>query len=530
MPLDKQTVAKLIQADTTGAKVLVASPNVEYTPTDITTHYVYESTVIEKHDGRVVAAPVKTDVVFRTSRKLPRLGLMMVGLAGNNGTTLTAGLLANKMGLEWNVRTGVQKANYFGSMTQCSTVRLGSTADGEEVWVPIKDIVPMVNPNEIVVGGWDINNADLATAARRACVLDYELQRKLEPYLSKIKPLPSVYFPDFIAANQSERANNVLTGTKQQQLEHLRKDIQAFKESNVLDQVVVLWTATTERYSQLIDGLNDTADNLLAAIARNEAEISQSTMFAVASALEGCTFINGSPQNALVPGAIDLATRQHTFVAGDDFKTGQTKIKSVLADFLIGAGIKMRSIVSYNHLGNNDGRNLSAPAQFRSKEISKAGVVEDVVDSARGLLYAPGEHPDHVIVIKYVPAVGDSKRALDEYESEIFLGGRNTISLHNVCEDSLLAAPVMLDLVIMAELSSRIHYRAPSSDKWDTMEPVLSLLSYLLKAPEVPKGTPVVNALARQRECIENVLRALVGLAPNNNMLLECKTKGLVLA
>eukprot|EP00727_Mastigamoeba_balamuthi_P008662 m51a1_g4418 putative l-myo inositol-1 phosphate synthase (213) ;mRNA; f:11755-12499 len=210
--------------------------------------------------------------------------------------------------------------------------------------------------------------------------------------------------------------------------------------------------------------------------------------------------------------------------------TGQTKIKSVLADFLIGAGIKMKSIVSYNHLGNNDGRNLSAPAQFRSKEVSKSGVVEDMVESARGVLYGAGEHPDHVIVIKYVPAVGDSKRALDEYESEIFLGGRNTISLHNVCEDSLLAAPIMLDLVVMAELASRVQYRAPQATEWNRMETVLSLLSYLLKAPMVPKDTPVVNALSRQRECIENVLRALVGLAPNNNMLLECKTRGLVLA
>jgi myo-inositol-1-phosphate synthase len=385
----------------------------------------------------------------------------------------------------------------------------------------------MVNPNEIVVGGWDINGADLATATRRAAVVDYELQRILEPHLAKLKPLPSVYFPDFIAANQSERANNVLQGTKQQLLEHIRKDIQLFKDSNVLDSVVLLWTATTERFADVRPGLNDTAAALLESIARNEPEVSQSTLFAVAAAMEGCTFINGSPQNALVPGAIELAQRKGTFVAGDDFKTGQTKIKSVLADFLIGAGIKMRSIVSYNHLGNNDGRNLSSPAQFRSKEISKAGVVEDVVAAATapGGLYEAGEHPDHVIVIKYVPAVGDSKRALDEYESEIFLGGRNTISLHNVCEDSLLAAPVMLDLVILAELSSRIQYRSPQSESWESMETVLALLSYLLKAPMVPTATPVVNALFRQRECIENVLRALIGLPPNNNMLLEYKTK-----
>ena len=131
-------------------------------------------------------------------------------------------------------------------------------------------------------------------------------------------------------------------------------------------------------------------------------------------------------------------------------------MKSVLVDFLVGAGIKPKSIVSYNHLGNNDGMNLSAPQTFRSKEISKSNVVDDMVAS-NSILYKPGEHPDHVVVIKYVPNVGDSKRAMDEYMSEIFMGGHNTISMHNTCEDSLLAAPIILDLVLLAELTGRIQ-------------------------------------------------------------------------
>merc|ERR1719299_287267 len=125
--------------------------------------------------------------------------------------------------------------------------------------------------------------------------------------------------------------------------------------------------------------------------------------------------------------------------------SGQTKMKSVLVDFLVSAGIKPTSIVSYNHLGNNDGKNLSAPQCFRSKEVSKSNVVDDMVDSNQ-ILYKKGEHPDHVVVIKYVPYVGDSKRAMDEYTSEIFLGGHNTIVMHNTCEDSLLATPLILDL------------------------------------------------------------------------------------
>ena len=122
-------------------------------------------------------------------------------------------------------------------------------------------------------------------------------------------------------------------------------------------------------------------------------------------------------------GVIDLAEQRGVFIGGDDFKSGQTKIKSVLVDYLVSAGIKPVSIVSYNHLGNNDGKNLSAPEQFRSKEISKSNVVDDMVAS-NPLLYKEGEHPDHTIVIKYVPYVGDSKRALDEYTSEIFMGGK----------------------------------------------------------------------------------------------------------
>jgi myo-inositol-1-phosphate synthase len=281
-----------------------------------------------------------------------------------------------------------------------------------------------------------------------------------------------------------------------------------------------LWSANTERFASVEEGVNDTAQNLLESIKRGEEEISASTVFAVASILEGCTFINGSPQNTFVPGAIELARENKVFIAGDDFKSGQTKIKSVLVDFLVSAGIKPVSIVSYNHLGNNDGKNLSAPSQFRSKEISKSNVVDDMVASNR-ILFEEDEHPDHVVVIKYVPAVSDSKRAMDEYTSEIFMGGRNTIVMHNTCEDSLLATPLVYDLVLLAELCERITIKKEGADEWEAFHPVLSLLSYMLKAPLVPSGAPVINALFTQRQGIINVMRACLGLAPDNHMSLE---------
>lgn len=237
-----------------------------------------------------------------------------------------------------------------------------------------------------------------------------------------------------------------------------------------------------------------------------------------------CPYLNGSPQNTFVPGCLELAGREGVFVGGDDFKSGQTKLKSVLVDFLVNAGIAPRSIVSYNHLGNNDGKNLSAPAQFRSKEVSKSSVVDDMVAS-NGVLYPAGAGggPDHCVVIKYVPHVGDSKRAMDEYASEIMMGGESTIAVHNVCEDSLLASPIILDLVVLTELCQRVSFRAEGHAEYQTLHPVLSVLSYLCKAPLVPPGAPVVNALGRQRACIENLLRACLGLPPLSHMALEDK-------
>jgi myo-inositol-1-phosphate synthase len=254
-----------------------------------------------------------------------------------------------------------------------------------------------------------------------------------------------------------------------------------FKKNNSLDKVIVLWTANTERFADLVPGVNDTAANLLKAIEQGHEEVAPSTIFAVACILENAPFINGSPQNTFVPGAIQLAEKHNAFIGGDDFKSGQTKMKSALVDFLINAGIKLTSIASYNHLGNNDGKNLSSQKQFRSKEISKSNVVDDMV-AANNVLYAKGEHPDHTVVIKYMPAVGDNKRALDEYYAEIFMGGHQTISLFNVCEDSLLASPLIIDLVILAEMFSRIQWKSQHETQFKNFHSVLSVLSYMLKA------------------------------------------------
>jgi myo-inositol-1-phosphate synthase len=174
----------------------------------------------------------------------------------------------------------------------------------------------MVSPVDFVISGWDINSRNLGEAMENAEVFDYDLQKKLYPYMEKIKPLPSIYIEDFIALNQKDRANNLLTGTIEEQMNQIRKDIKNFKEENELDKVIVLWTANTERFSEIKKGLNDTSENLLSSIKNGEKEISPSTLFSVAAILEGCSFINGSPQNTLVPGVVQLALEKKVYVAG----------------------------------------------------------------------------------------------------------------------------------------------------------------------------------------------------------------------
>ena len=491
----------------------------------------YSSVRVDASTGHHVVTNESDTYSLRTHLRVPRVGLMLVGWGGNNGSTLTAALLANKRALSWQTRCGVQHANYFGSLLLASTTKIGISAEtGEDVFMPLNQLVPMLEPNELVVGGWDISGMDLASAMRRAQVLEPDLIRQLADDMSAMRPLPSIYYPDFIAANQEKRADNLIKSEhKREHLAQLRADIREFKAANRLDKVIVLWTANTERFAELVAGVNDTSANLMASIEANHAEISASSMFAVAAILEQCPFINGSPQNTFVPAVLELAHAHQVYVGGDDFKSGQTKMKSVLVDFLVSAGIKPLAITSYNHLGNNDGLNLDSPSQFRSKEISKRNVVDDMVDSNK-LLYGVGRpHPDHVVVIKYVPSVGDSKRALDEYENEIFMGGRNTIALHNTCEDSLLASPLILDLVLLTELVTRVQVQrraskqqsatseATASTKYENFHPVLSLLSYMLKAP-LSVGKPV-NSLFKQRAAIENFLRACVGLRPLNDLL-----------
>ncbi|KAE8722348.1 Inositol-3-phosphate synthase [Hibiscus syriacus] len=450
----------------------VESPNVKYTDNEIHSVYNYETTelVHENKNGTYqwVVTPKTVKYEFKTD------------IHGNACGMGRKQWLDPDCGISWATKDKVQQANYFGSLTQASTIRVGSY-NGEEIYAPFKSLVPMVNPEDVVFGGWDISDMNLADAMARAKVFDIDLQKQLRPYMESMVPLPGIYEPDFIAANQGDE----------------------FEEKNKVDKVVVLWTANTERYSNVVVGLT-TPWRTCCVLWRRMKEQS------------------------------DWRRR---------FQSGQTKMKSVLVDFLVGAGIKPTSIVSYNHLGNNDGMNLSAPQTFRSKEISKSNVVDDMV-SSNGILYQPGEHPDHVVVIKVMHKFTNlglflclqlmgflwllccSMYRMWEIAREPWTSTHRRYSWEvrtqlccTTCEDSLLAAPIILDLVLLAELSTRIQLKAEGDSKFHSFHPVAAILSYLSKAPLVPPGTPVVNALSKQRAMLENILRACVGLSPENNMI-----------
>lgn len=186
---------------------------------------------------------------FKTDKEVGKVGLLMVGFGGNNGSTILGGIIANREKMEWNTKKGLQKANMYGSMTQCSSMKVADSEDGE-VYMRLNEVIPMVRPEDLVIDGWDINSEDLVASMRRAQVFDYELQNKLEPFMAQYKPMKSIYYKDFIASNQQDRANNLIEGEdKLLHLTTLRKDIAKFKQDNQLKTVIVLWTANTERFA-----------------------------------------------------------------------------------------------------------------------------------------------------------------------------------------------------------------------------------------------------------------------------------------
>jgi myo-inositol-1-phosphate synthase len=208
---------------------IVNSPNVTYTENEIKSKYTYRTTLVDQTpEGNFVATPKETVYDFKVDRKIPKTGMMLVGWGGNNGTTVTAGIIANRRGLVWDTREGTRAANYYGSVVMGSTMKLGTNAKtAKDVNIPFHDVLPMVHPNDLVIGGWDISGMNLAQAMDRAAVLEPTLKAQVQKEMAEMVPLPSIYYPDFIAANQEDRADNLIKGSKAslEHVEYIRKDI-----------------------------------------------------------------------------------------------------------------------------------------------------------------------------------------------------------------------------------------------------------------------------------------------------------------
>jgi myo-inositol-1-phosphate synthase len=248
----------------------------------------YDYATSEVHtnpNGTVIIIPKVKKFQFKTNLKVPRTGVLIVGLGGNNGTTLTAGVIANRKNLVWQTLLGSVIANYIGSLSQCATTYLDQDQDGKTVVAPLNALLPLVNPNDLIIGGWDISSADLLVSTRRTHIMEPDLIRQIAEDLAQIKPLPAVFDLSFVAPNQKDRADNLIPGNKWEQLETVRAQIREFRTTNKLDQLLVLWSANTERYCVIKEGVHSTPDELLAAIKNNDPEISPPTIYCVASLL-----------------------------------------------------------------------------------------------------------------------------------------------------------------------------------------------------------------------------------------------------
>ena len=469
-----------------------------------------------QNDGNFILKENNIKIKVENYNKDKKLGIMIVGLGGNNGSTFAASLLAYNKGLTWENKNGEHSVKWLGSISQYGSVNLGYNKDGKVMSKLMKSMVPLRNPEDIVISGWDICGDDLYKACKKNKVIDPSLINQLKEELQIITPIKSIFYDGFIATNQSVKCNNVKTsGSKLIDLNSIKDDIEKFKYENNLEKVIVIWSGSTEK---MVDIEYKSSEILLESVVNNSSLISPSMIFALATILSGNIFMNTSPQNTINTAILKLAEEYNTYVGGSDLKSGQTKLKSVLVDFLASSSIKPLSIVSYNHLGNNDGLNLSQPLQFESKEISKRNVIDDIVDENPQLF--EGKKPDHEVIIKYVSAVGDSKRAIDEYYSELMLDGKNIMSIYNLCEDSLLATPLLLDICIFSDFFSRITFILENGVE-KKFSSNLSLLSFFFKSPIDDDRQPIINSFFKQRNAIGNFIKVCCGLPIDDFLLLH---------
>jgi myo-inositol-1-phosphate synthase len=412
-----------------------------------------------------------------------KLGVLLVGL-GAVSTTFIAGVEAIKQGL----------AEPIGSLTQMGTVRLGRRTDNR---VPaIKDFVPLARLEDLVFGAWDIFPDSAFEAATHAGVLEKELLGQLRKPLQKIKPMKAVFDQNYV---KRLSGTNVKKGKHKLHLaQQLIDEIADFKKKNKCDRLVMIWAASTEIFMRP-HAVHRNLKSFEQAMRENHKAIPPSMIYAYAALKSGIPFANGAPNLTLdVPALMDLANEKGLAVCGKDFKTGQTLMKTILAPGLKSRMLGLHGWYSTNILGNRDGEVLDDPESFKTKEESKLSVLEYILQ--------PDVYPQlykdfsHVVRINYYPPRGDNKEGWDNIDIFGWLGYKMQIKIDFLCRDSILAAPIVLDLALFLDLAQRTG-----------MKGVQEWLSFYFKSPMTAPSLYPEHDIFIQLMKLKNTLRHLRG-------------------
>jgi myo-inositol-1-phosphate synthase len=412
-----------------------------------------------------------------------KLGILTPGL-GAVATTFIAGVESIRRGL----------AKPIGSITQTATIRLGKRTENRTPL--IKDFVPLADLNDIVFGAWDPIPDDALTAVRKAGVLEEKDVAPIADFLAGIKPMPAVFDNHYVTRIHG---TNVKTGkTKRDLAEQLRQDIRDFKSKNKLDRVVIVWCASTEIFIRP-GPQHATIEQFERAMDNNDEVIAPSMLYAYAAIMENVPFCNGAPNlSADVPALLQLAQQRGVPVSGKDFKTGQTWLKTVVAPGLKARMLGLAGWYSTNILGNRDGEVLDDPQSFKTKEESKLSVLHTILQ--------PEKYPDlykdfsHVVRINYYPPRGDNKEGWDNIDIFGWMNYPMQIKINFLCRDSILAAPLVLDVALFSDFAQRAG-----------MKGIQEWLSFFYKSPMTAPGLQPEHDLFIQQTKMKNTLRHLMG-------------------
>ncbi len=412
-----------------------------------------------------------------------KLGVLLVGL-GAVSTTTIAGVMAIRKGL----------AQPIGSLTQMGTIRLGKRTEARAP--KIKDFVPLAGLDDIVFGGWDIFEEDCYGAARTAGVLEQSQLDQVRSELEAVKPMPAVFDRRYVKRLDGP---NVKKGKNKRDLaEQLIADIRAFKSTHGCDRMVMIWVGSTEIYMKET-AVHATVASFEKALEQNDEAIPSSMIYAYAAIREGLPFANAAPNlTADVPAMLELAARMKSPLAGNDMKTGQTLIKTIIAPGLKARLLGVKGWYSTNILGNRDGEVLDDPESFKTKEESKKSALDYILQPH---LY-PELYQDlcHVVRINYYPPRGDNKEGWDNIDLIGWLGYPMQLKINFLCRDSILAAPIVLDSVLLLDLAKRAG-----------MAGIQEWLSFYYKSPmHAPEVYPE-HDLFIQLMKLKNTLRYMQG-------------------